>query len=269
MSVLDQIIAGVLEDLAIRQERTPLAEIRVLASKAPPAQDVRMTLSGPDVGVIAEVKRSSPSKGNLAEIADPAMLAAQYADGGAAVVSVLTETRRFGGSLQDLDAVRARIATPVLRKDFLMTPYQVWESRAHGADAVLLIVAALDQPKLMELLQCAESLGMQALVEAHTAEEVDRAVAAGASIIGVNSRNLKTLEVNREVFSELAPRIPGRIIKVAESGVRGPEDVTEYGLAGADAVLVGEALVSSPDPGKLLTELVAAGRDGKHSDEDA
>ncbi|HUW77180.1 MAG TPA: indole-3-glycerol-phosphate synthase TrpC, partial [Candidatus Nanopelagicaceae bacterium] len=113
MSVLDQIIAGVLEDLAIRQERTPLAEIRVLASKAPPAQDVRMTLSGPDVGVIAEVKRSSPSKGNLAEIADPAMLAAQYADGGAAVVSVLTETRRFGGSLQDLDAVRARIATPV------------------------------------------------------------------------------------------------------------------------------------------------------------
>jgi indole-3-glycerol phosphate synthase len=269
VSVLDQIIAGVLEDLATRQEKVSLAQLKELVSKAPSARDIRPALSGPDVAIIAEVKRSSPSRGRLAEIADPATLAAMYAAGGAALVSVLTEERRFGGSLVDLDAVRAGIATPVLRKDFLMTPYQVWESRAHGADVILLIVAALDQATLIELLACGQSLGMQALVEAHTAEEIDRALDAGAQIVGINSRNLKTLEVHRDVFPRLAARIPDHIIKVAESGVRGPADVSEYARAGADAVLVGEALVIDADPRGLLADLVAAGRDGRRKRLDA
>jgi indole-3-glycerol phosphate synthase len=266
VSVLDQIIAGVLEDLATRQEKVSLAQLKELVSKAPSARDIRPALSGPDVAIIAEVKRSSPSRGRLAEIADPATLAAMYAAGGAALVSVLTEERR---SLVDLDAVRAGIATPVLRKDFLMTPYQVWESRAHGADVILLIVAALDQATLIELLACGQSLGMQALVEAHTAEEIDRALDAGAQIVGINSRNLKTLEVHRDVFPRLAARIPDHIIKVAESGVRGPADVSEYARAGADAVLVGEALVIDADPRGLLADLVAAGRDGRRKRLDA
>ena len=260
MTVLDEIITGVLADLAIRQTKVPLDQLTNLVSLAPPARDIRVALSGPGTAVIAEVKRSSPSKGRLAEIPDPVVLAAEYAAGGAALISVLTEGRRFGGSLEDLDAVRARIATPVLRKDFLVTSYQVLESRAHGADVILLIVAALDQATLVELLQLAESLGMQALVEAHTAEEVDRATEAGAKIIGINARNLKTLEVDRGVFPQLAARIPAGIIKVAESGIRGPLDVSEYAKAGADAVLVGEALVTGEDPRQLLAELIAAGQ---------
>jgi indole-3-glycerol phosphate synthase len=269
VSVLDQIIAGVLEDLATRQEKVSLEQLQEIVSQAPLPRDIRPALSGPDVAIIAEVKRSSPSRGQLAEIADAATLAAQYAQAGAALVSVLTESRRFGGSLADLDAVRARIVTPVLRKDFLMTPYQVWESRAHGADVILLIVAALDQPTLVELLNCAESLGMQALVEAHTAEEIDRAVAARSKIIGINSRNLMTLEVDRGVFPRLAARIPSQIITVAESGVRGPADVVEYAESGADAVLVGEALIIDDQPGQLLADLIAAGRDRKHNPPDA
>jgi indole-3-glycerol phosphate synthase len=265
VSVLDQIVAGVLQDLAARQEKVSLEQLQELVPNVPSARDIRPALSGPDVAIIAEVKRSSPSRGRLAEIADPATLAAIYAAGGAALVSVLTETRRFGGSLEDLDSVRARIATPVLRKDFLMTPYQVWESRAHGADVILLIVAALNQATLVELLECGQALGMQALVEAHSAEEIERAVDAGAKIVGINSRNLKTLEVDREVFPRLAAQIPDQVIRVAESGVRGPADVIEYAQAGADAVLVGEALVINAEPGQLLADLVAAGRDGKRT----
>jgi indole-3-glycerol phosphate synthase len=263
VSVLDQIVAGVLEDLATRQEKVSLNQLKDLVSKGDSALDIRSALSGPDVAIIAEIKRASPSRGKLAEVADPATMAAVYASGGAALVSVLTEARRFGGSIEDLDEVRAEISIPVLRKDFLLTPYQVWESRAHGADVILLIVAALDQERLVELLGCAQSLGMQALVEAHTADEIDRALDAGALIIGINTRNLKTLQVDRDVFSRLASRIPSQIIRVAESGVRGPLDVLEYARAGADAVLVGEALVIDREPERLLAELVAAGRDGK------
>jgi indole-3-glycerol phosphate synthase len=263
MSVLDEIIEGVLEDLTARQKRVSLDQLKDLVSKGNSALDVRSALSGSNVAIIAEIKRSSPSRGKLAELADPAILAGVYASGGAALVSVLTEGRRFGGSLDDLDAVRAEISIPVLRKDFLLTPYQVWESRAHGADVILLIVAALDQETLVDLLECAHSLGMQALVEAHTADEIDRAVDAGALIIGINTRNLKTLEVDRDVFPRLSSRIPSQIIRVAESGVRGPSDVLEYARAGADAVLVGEALVIDREPERLIAELVAAGRDGK------
>ena len=262
MTVLDRIIAGVLADLRTRQENISLDQLKDRVASAPLSRDIRPALQGDDVAIIAEVKRSSPSKGRLANISDPALLAAEYAAGGAALVSVLTEARQFGGSLQDLVAVRAKIETPILRKDFLVTPYQIWESRVYGADVVLLIVAALNQVTLVELLQSAESLGMQALVEAHTAEEVDRALGAGAKIIGINSRNLKTLEVDRGVFPRLVARIPDEIIKVAESGVSGPAEVGEYVKDGADAVLVGEALVTSANPRQLLAELIAAGRDG-------
>jgi indole-3-glycerol phosphate synthase len=263
MSVLDEIIEGVLEDLTARQEKVSLDQLKDLVAKVNPALDIRSALSGPNVAIIAEIKRSSPSRGKLAELADPATMASMYASGGAALVSVLTEGRRFGGSIDDLDAVRNEISIPVLRKDFLLTPYQIWESRAHGADVILLIVAALDQGTLVELLECARSLGMQALVEAHTANEIDRAVDSGAKVIGINTRNLKTLEVDRDVFPRLAARIPSHIVKVAESGVRGPTDVLEYARSGADAVLVGEALVIDREPERLLAELVAAGKDGR------
>lgn len=263
MTVLDEIIAGVLADLAIRQGILSLDQLKDRTSDAPLARDIRPALRGADTAIIAEVKRSSPSRGRLAEIPDPAILAAEYAAGGASLISVLTEERRFGGSLDDLDSVRSRISTPVLRKDFLVTPYQIWESRAHGADVILLIVAALEPADLVELLECTESLGMQALVEAHTADEVDRAADAGAKIIGINARNLKTLEVDRAVFPQLVARIPNGIIKVAESGIRGPLDVLDYADAGADAVLVGEALVTGDNPRQAVAELVAAGRAGR------
>ncbi len=259
-TVLDEIIDGVREDLALRQARISLDELRSRVEQRAPALDVFGALvAGGGVKVIAEVKRSSPSKGDLAMIADPAALAADYAAGGASVISVLTEQRRFGGNLQDLLAVRAAVDIPVLRKDFIVTSYQLWEARAYGADAVLLIVAALDQPTLVGLRERAESLGMTALVEVHDEAETDRALDAGACVIGVNARNLKTLGVDRGTFARLAPRIPDGIVKVAESGVRGPQDVLEYSRAGAGAVLVGEALVTGGRPREAVAELIAAG----------
>jgi len=225
-----------------------------------PALDAYAVLrAGAGVKVIAEVKRSSPSKGALAIIADPAGLAVDYAAGGASVISVLTERRRFGGSLQDLAAVRAAVEIPVLRKDFMVSSYQLWEARAYGADVILLIVAALDQLTLVGLRERAESLGMTALVEVHNEAETDRAIEAGARVIGINARNLKTLEVDRSIFARLAPRVPPGIVKVAESGVRGPHDVLEYAQAGASAVLVGESLVIGGRPREAVADLIAAG----------
>ncbi len=261
MTVLEGIIAGVREDLAARQARTTLDELKTRAAHAPGALEVVSRLRKQEsVAVIAEVKRSSPSKGALAQIADPAALAAEYASGGASVISVLTEERRFGGSLDDLDAVRSRVDVPVLRKDFVVTPYQVWEARAHGADVVLLIVAALEQTVLESLIERVHSLSMTALVEAHTADEVRRALDAGARVVGVNARNLKTLEVDRSTFARLAPLVPDDVVRVAESGVRGPRDVMDYARAGAHAVLVGEALVTGEAPRSSVAELVAAGQ---------
>lgn len=259
MSVLESIIEGVREDLAVREAATPLEAIKELAAKAPPPKDAVPALRGSGIGVIAEVKRRSPSKGDLAQITDPASLAKDYADAGAKVISVLTEERRFGGSLEDFDSVRAAVDVPLLRKDFVVSPYQVHEARAHGADLVLLIVAALEQNALASLLDRVESLGMTALVEVHTAEEADRALEAGASVIGINARDLHTLEVDREVFGRIAPGLPFETIKVAESGVRGPGDLMVHAGAGADAVLVGESLVASPDPKAALVQLVTAG----------
>jgi indole-3-glycerol phosphate synthase len=259
VSVLDDILVGVREDLAARQAETTLDELKERAAQVPAAKDGYAALKQPGVAVIAEVKRSSPSKGALAAIADPAALAEDYEAGGASVISVLTEGRRFGGSLADFDAVRQRVEVPLLRKDFIVSSYQLWEARAHGADLILLIVAALEQEALISLLERTESLGMTPLVEVHDQDELERALAAHAKIVGVNARNLKTLEVDRAVFSRLSPLIPDGVLKIAESGVRGPHDLLAYAAHGADAVLVGEGVVVGGNPRQAVADLVTAG----------
>jgi indole-3-glycerol phosphate synthase len=258
-SVLDDIVDGVRADLAVREANLPLDRLTELAQRAPAPLNPMPALRRPGVSVIAEVKRRSPSKGDLADIPDPAALAAAYEAGGASVVSVLTEARRFGGSLDDLRAVRTAVRIPVLRKDFAVTPYQVVEARAAGADLVLLIVAALDQPTLESLHAQAVGLGLTPLVEVHDEAEVERAAAAGAELVGVNARNLRTLEVDDATFDRLEPAIPDHCVRVAESGIAGPGDVARLAQAGADAVLVGEALVRDGDPTTAVRAMVAAG----------
>jgi indole-3-glycerol phosphate synthase len=258
-TVLDSILEGVRADVDAREALVSMAEVKAAAESAPAPRDVLAALREPGIGVIAEVKRASPSRGQLAPINDPAELARAYQSGGARVISVLTEERRFNGSLADLDAVRAAVSIPVLRKDFIVRPYQIHEARAHGADMLLLIVAALEQPALASMLDRTESLGMTALVEVHTEEEADRALQAGAKVIGVNARDLKTLDVDRDCFARIAPGLPSDIIRIAESGVRGPADLLAYAGAGADAVLVGEGLVTSGDPRTAVADLVTAG----------
>ncbi len=258
-TVLDSIIEGVRADVAAREADLSLADVKAKAKDTPPARDVLAALREPGIGVIAEVKRASPSRGALASISDPAELARAYEDGGARIISVLTEERRFNGSLDDLDAVRAAVSIPVLRKDFIIGPYQIHEARAHGADMLLLIVAALEQSALVSMIDRAESLGMTPLVEVHTEEEADRALDAGASVIGVNARDLTTLDVDRSTFERIAPGLPSEVVKVAESGVRGPHDLIRYASAGADAVLVGEGLVTKKSPRDAVAELVNAG----------
>ena len=259
VSVLNEILEGVRTDLAARQRQTPLERLKEIAKQAASPRDPVAALSGQDVAVIAEVKRASPSRGKMAAISDPAALARDYEAGGASVISVLTEPRHFGGSLEDLAAVRDRVAVPVLRKDFVVSSYQLWEARAHGADMVLLIVAALEQNALVSLVERAVSIGLVPLVEVHTDAEVVRAVESGAKVIGVNARDLTTLEMDRGVFARLAPLIPSHIIKIAESGIRGPRDLFAYAAAGADAVLAGESLVTGKDPRSAVADLVTAG----------
>jgi indole-3-glycerol phosphate synthase len=259
VSVLDEILEGVRADLAARQRSVPLDRVKEAAGEAPAPRNCIAALKGGDVAVIAEVKRASPSKGALAAIADPAALAMDYEAGGARVISVLTEPRRFGGSLEDLAAVREAVQVPVLRKDFIVSSYQLWEARAHGADVVLLIVAALEQNALVSLVERAVSIDLVPLVEVHTEEELDRALEAGARVLGINARNLATLDVDRGVFGRLAPQVPEGIIKIAESGIRGPHDLLAYAAAGADAVLVGESLVTGKDPRSAVADLVTAG----------
>jgi indole-3-glycerol phosphate synthase len=259
VSVLDDILVGVREDLAEREQALPLSVVKRNVAGLPPVRDAMAALSGAGVSVIAEVKRSSPSAGRLADIGDPAALAREYEAGGAAIISVLTEGRRFGGSLADLRSVRAAVDIPLLRKDFVVSPYQVWEARAWGADVVLLIIAALEQEVLVSLRERVESLGMTALVEVHDEAETVRALDAGATVIGINARNLKTLEVDRDTFARIAPTLPSTIVTVAESGIRGPHDLLAAAAAGADAVLVGEGLVRADSPRQAVADLVAAG----------
>ena len=255
MSVLDDIIGGVREDLAERQRHVSDAEIRERASSQAAALDPLSAFREPGLSVISEVKRRSPSKGHLADIPDPADLARAYAAGGANAISVLTEQRRFGGSLADFDDVRAAVPTPLLRKDFVVTEYQVVEARAHGADLVLLIVAALDDALLADLYASVTELGMTALIEVHDEPEIERALRLDAPLIGVNARNLKTLEVDPDAFGRLAALLPNGTLKVAESGIGGVADAQRYANEGADVVLVGEALVKDGDPRAAVAQL--------------
>ncbi|MGN6251284.1 MAG: indole-3-glycerol phosphate synthase TrpC [Marmoricola sp.] len=260
MSVLDDIVAGVREDLAVRRAALPEQELHGLADAARTPLDPMPAFAAPGLSVIAEVKRRSPSKGHLADIPDPAVLAGAYAAGGADAISVLTEQRRFGGSLEDLRAVRAAVPTPLLRKDFVVEGYQLLEARAAGADLVLLIVAALDDARLLDLHQQALELGLTPLVETHEEAEVERALAVGARLVGVNARNLKSLEVDPATFGRLVGLLPADVVKVAESGVTGADDAARYAAEGADVVLVGEALVRDGDPAAAVTAMRAIGR---------
>ena len=248
MSVLDDIVAGVRIDLERRRAATPVADLLAALDDVDPPRDPMPHFRAAGSSVIAEVKRRSPSKGDLADIPDPAELAQRYAAGGAAAISVLTEERRFGGSLADLRAVRAAVDVPLLRKDFIVDSYQLLEARAAGADLALLIVASLDDDLLLRLYDEARELGLTVLVEVHDEAETDRAVALGADLIGVNARNLKTLAVDQATFGRLAPRVPDDRVLVAESGIGGQADVSRYVAEGARVVLVGEALVKDGDP---------------------
>jgi indole-3-glycerol phosphate synthase len=254
MSVLSSIIEGVREDLAAR--RLPMGQLQEALETAPTVRDCLPFLISSEMSVIAEVKRSSPSKGALAPITDPAGLAAQYEEAGAHVVSVLTEQRRFGGSLADLDAVRKAIELPILRKDFMVDEYQFYEARAHGADVVLLIVAGLSKNQLEDYFHLSTELGMRSLIEVHTNDELERALEISPEIIGVNSRNLKTLEVDARAFAELIPQIPSSIARVAESGISTRDEVVFAQECGATAILVGEALVRSESPTVAINQLL-------------
>ncbi|MEW2011883.1 MULTISPECIES: indole-3-glycerol phosphate synthase TrpC [Microbacterium] len=257
--MLADLTAGAVEDARERETVRPLAVVEKLALARPAAIDALAALAPADsVKIIAEVKRASPSRGDLADIPDPALQARRYEIGGASAISVLTEGRKFKGSLADLESVRAAVTLPVLRKDFIATPYQVFEARAAGADLVLLIVAGLEQRVLAELYDLVVELGMTPLVETHSAEEVARAGDIGARLVGVNARNLSTFELDRDLFGRLAPELPDGVIKIAESAVLSPADVAHYRGAGADVVLIGEALVTN-DPVSTLAAFLEAG----------
>ena len=253
--MLDSIISGVREDLEIRKKQRPKFDFQVDFTRE--VLDVASALRSNKMNIIAEVKRSSPSKGELASISDPAALASQYEQAGAAVVSVLTESRRFKGSISDFQKVRQTISIPMLRKDFIVDEYQVYESRAIGADLQLLIVAALSKSELLDFFQMANELNMQSLFEVHSLEELEIAMDVSPKIIGVNSRNLKTLEVDSEVFDSLIPRIPNDIIKVAESGISNRAEVAHLENLGAHAILVGETLVKAQSAGDAIADLLA------------
>ena len=257
--MLADLTAGAVEDAEARASERPLAAVEKAALIQPAPRDALAFLAPADrVKIIAEVKRASPSRGDLAAIPDPARQARLYEEGGAAAISVLTEGRRFKGSLADLEAVRSAVGLPVLRKDFIATEYQVLEARAAGADLVLLIVAALEQDALARLHALTLELGMTPLVETHSAEEVGRAADVGARLIGVNARDLSTFALDRDLFGRLAEQIPANAIKIAESAVLAPADVAHYRAAGADVVLIGEALVTG-DPVATLNAFLEAG----------
>ena len=253
-SVLDSIIAGVLEDVKARE--ISVAQIKEQIDAAPIVRDAYATLCAPGIQIIAEVKRSSPSKGVLASIIDPSGLARKYEEAGAAVISVLTEGRRFGGSTADLVAVRNAVRLPVLRKDFTVTEFQVYETRALGSDMILLIVAALSNSQLRDYQSLSQELGLSVLVEVHDEAELERAVSMNAQIIGVNARNLKTLSIHEEVFTRLLPLIPDDRLKIAESGIATRAQVEIVEELGAKALLIGETLVRAGDPRIAINTLL-------------
>ncbi len=253
-TVLEAIIEGVLED--VRAREVPLSRLREELQSAPELRGAHNFLSRPGTQIISEVKRSSPSKGVLANIASPGKLAEQYQEGGAAVVSVLTEERRFKGSIADFIEVRSAIDIPVLRKDFIVTEFQVLESRIIGADLLLLIVAGLSQIQYRDFHQMATELGMDVLVEVHNQTELERAFDINPRIVGVNSRNLKTLDLDPIVFDELLPQIPEGVIRVAESGISKRDEVAHIESLGGKAILVGETLVKAGNPTDAIRRLL-------------
>lgn len=243
----------------------PLADVRAAAATLPAPPPFAATLAEPGPAIIAEIKRASPSRGHLADIPDPAAQARAYVAGGARAVSVLTEPAHFRGSLADLAAVAGAVDVPVVRKDFVVDPYQVWEARAAGAAAVLLIVRALHADHLAELLRAVDEAGLDALVEAHDTDEVATAVAAHRAagtgrrlVLGINARDLTTLRVDLGVFGRVRAAAPDDVVLVAESGVRGPDDVAAYLAEGADAVLVGEHVATAPDPQRAVADLLVS-----------
>jgi indole-3-glycerol phosphate synthase len=252
--VLTSIIEGVLEDLDRRS--IPMAQLQSQLRDAGQLRGAKTALTGTGMKIISEVKRASPSKGDLNEIADPTSLALSYEAAGASVISVLTEERRFKGSIADFNKVRSAVHIPMLRKDFIVTEYQVIESRILGADLLLLIVAGLTQSQYIDFHQMARELGMDVLVEIHNQEELERALEVKPEIIGVNSRNLKTLDVSPAAFHELLPLIPSGIIKVAESGISERSEVETVEELGAHAILVGETLVRAGDPRAAISRLL-------------
>lgn len=261
MGVLDRIVAHKREELAGRVRQTPPAEMRRRAADAPPARPFHAALrcsGGRGPRLIAEVKGSSPSAGTIRAEFDPAAIARTYAAAGASAVSVLTDARFFAGADEHLVRVRGSVEIPILRKDFTVDPYQVYEARAIGADAVLLIAAVLDRGTLADLGALAAELGMAALVEAHSEAELDAALAVRAPLVGINNRNLDTLETSLEVTRRLRPRVPPGVTVVAESGIEHRHDVEEMKRLGVDAILVGTALMRSADPGARIRELLDA-----------
>ncbi|MCS6801636.1 MAG: indole-3-glycerol phosphate synthase TrpC [Dehalococcoidia bacterium] len=260
---LSRIVADRRADLAEAMRRLPLEALRARCAALPPALDFAAPFRRPGVQLIAEIKRTSPAKGRLNAAPDPVALARAYAEGGAAAISVLTEPRHFHGSLDDLAAVRTALpAMPLLRKDFLLDPYQVWEGRAAGADAVLVIVAIVDDALLCSLLETSRAAGVAALVEVNTPDEVARAVAAGAAIIGINNRNLRTFEVDLRTTERLRPLIPPDRIVLSLSAIATEEDVRRLIAWGVDGMLVGETLMRSGDPRRTAAKLTAWGQAG-------
>lgn len=260
-SILDRIVATKRGE--VREAVPRLAEYRDIARQADAPRGFAAALRRPgEVRLLAEVKRRSPSAGDIRPGADPVEVARAYERGGAAALSVLTDREYFAGDLQFLRAVRSAVAVPVIRKDFLIDPVQVWEARAAGADAVLLIVRILPQPLLEELHALAMELGMDALVEAHTAEELDRALDAGATLVGVNNRDLDTFVTDLDLCVRLAPRVPAHVTYVGESGIRTAADVDRLGAAGVDAILVGESLMRQPDVRSAAAALAGRPKSG-------
>jgi indole-3-glycerol phosphate synthase len=261
-TILDEIMAHHREQLPKTMRDVPLADLRAVVATAAPPRDFAAALRAPGVSLIAECKKASPSKGLLVRDYDPARLARTYERAGARAISVLTDARHFQGSLEDLRDVKEAVRVPVLRKDFIFDPYQVYEARAAGADAVLLIAAVLGDGDLGELLALTHRLGMTALVEVHTETEVGRVLPMGPKVIGVNNRDLQTFEVDFGLAARLRALIPAEIAVVGESGLRTPEDVKTMAAAGVDAVLVGETLLRSKDVAGATRALVLAGSPG-------
>jgi len=256
--ILDDIVAHKREELAERRRERSLAEVRAAAARAAKPRGFGAALRAAGLSVIAEVKRKSPAKGILNQAVDPAEQAAAYASAGARAVSVLTDLRFFDGTNADLEAVHGSVELPLLRKDFTIDEYHVYEARAIGADALLLIVRALGQSQLVEYQTLAYDLGLDVLVEVHDEAEVERALAAGARIIGINNRDLSTMTVDVATTARLRPLVPGDVTLVSESGIRSPSDVRMVASAGVDAILVGEALMSAGDPKATLRSFLQA-----------